>query len=80
MLGYSVSDTGYQMAVGLKTLFAPKIEGAISLSYVKFKTSSSTTPITFGLSYDLTDNMSIGGSFTSEKDVRTMVASVNYAF
>jgi hypothetical protein len=79
-LGASVSDNGYGLNVGIKTMIAPGFTGSVFVGQSKLSKSDSSTSFGAGLDFNVAPNVQIGGSYVSGKDTRQFNLTVAYLF
>jgi hypothetical protein len=78
--GFNYTDTGYGVTVGVKTLIAPSVTGSVFAGQSKMSKSDSSSSFGFGLDYNLSPTMIVGGSYVSGKDTRQFGVTLSYAF
>jgi hypothetical protein len=79
-LGAAISDNGYGLTVGIKTLIAPSLEGSVFAGQSKLSKSDSSNAFGLGLDYSISPTMIVGGSYISGKDSRQFGVTLSYAF
>ena len=79
-LGAAVSDNGYGLMVGIKTLIAPGLAGSVFAGQSKLSKSDSSSSFGLGLDYNISPTMIVGGSYVSGKDARQFGVTLSYAF
>jgi hypothetical protein len=78
--GFTYTDTGYGLTVGINSMIAPKVTGSVFTGQSKMTKSDSSSFFGLGLDYEISPTMVIGGSFVSGKNTSQFGVALSYAF